>query len=194
MFTKEQLSKLYIEEKLSMKQIATIRNCSTNSVLHWMEKYGIQRRSISDAVYQRCNPNGDPFTVNPVITLEDAELYGKGIGLYWGEGNKLNKYSVRLGNSDPELINTFMNFLIRFFGVKKSDFRFSLQIFTDIRAEDAFNYWTKRLGVPRTSFGQAHVTASGSIGTYTKRCLYGVVTVYYHNKKLRDIIVGLLPR
>jgi hypothetical protein len=117
-----------------------------------------------------------------------------GIGLYWGEGNKANKYAVRLGNTDPELIKVFMKFLVEIFDVKVNDMRFQLQTFTDIDTETALHYWTKVLKVDKSQFYKVHVTISGSIGTYKKRSKYGVVTVYYHNKKLRDILVEMLPR
>lgn len=34
------------------------------------------------------------------------------------------------------------------------------------------------------------VTKSGSIGTYRSKNRYGVVTIYFGNTKLRDILVG----
>ena len=75
-----------------------------------MNKYGIKRRSISDAIYEKHNPNGDPFSIKEVTTIEEAKLYGLGVGVYWGEGNKANKHSVRLGNTDPDLILRFVDF------------------------------------------------------------------------------------
>ncbi|MFZ3009826.1 MAG: hypothetical protein WA030_02285 [Candidatus Microsaccharimonas sp.] len=159
-----------------------------------MHRYGINRHSISDAIYQQHNPDGDPFVIRDINTMELARLYGLGVGLYWGEGNKANKYAVRLGNTDPELLKVFMKFLVEVFGVKTDDMRFQLQTFTDIDTKLALQYWTKVLGVDKTQFYKVHVTISGSIGNYKKKSEYGVVTVYYHNKKLRDILVGMLPR
>jgi hypothetical protein len=87
----------------------------------------------------------------------------------------------------------FMRFLIELFGVDKDDLRFSLQIFSDIDPEEALMYWTHELGADRSQFYKPTVTISGSLGTY-RRSLYGVVTINYLNKKLRDILVGMLPR
>lgn len=168
--------------------------CSHNQVVYWMQKHKIARRSISDAIYQQHNPNGDPFHVVFINTLEKAKLYGLGIGLYWGEGTKANKYAVRLGNTDAELLNVFMKFLIELFGVERKDMRFQLQTFTDIDTSEALEYWTRSLSVDKSQFYKVHVTISGSLGTYRKKSKYGVVTVYYHNKHLRDILVEMLPR
>lgn len=188
------LQRLYTQNKLSMMEIAAVLDCSHHQVVYWMKKYEITRRSISEAVYQKHNPNGDPFTIQPIDTVEKAKLYGIGIGLYWGEGTKANKYAVRLGNTDPELLNTFIRFLIELFDIDKEDLRFGLQIFTDIKQDAALEYWSTALGIHQSQFYKVHVTISGSIGNYRKKSRYGVVTVYYHNKRLRDILVEMLPR
>lgn len=175
-------------------EIAARLGCSHNQVVYWMGKYGIKRRTISEAVYQRRNPDGDPFAIQPIDTLEKAELFGLGIGLYWGEGTKASKYAVRLGNTDPALLRTFIRFLVELFDVKPASLKYGLQIFTDIDENEAINYWCTELCADTSQFYKIHRTISGSIGTYRYKSRYGVVTVYFHNKKLRDIIVGLLPR
>ena len=194
MIAKEILIKLYVDEQFSMKDISKKLKCSVHKVVYWMDQYSVPRRSISDAIYIKHNPEGDPFRIKPIKNIKDAELLGLGVGLYWGEGTKASKHTVRLGNSDPELIISFMNFLIRLFEVKKEDLRFGLQIFSDIDTNTALTYWIQKLDVKHSQFYKVHVTISGAIGTYRKKSKYGVVTVYYHNKKLRDILVGLLPR
>jgi len=191
---KAQLEKLYLEDGKSIAEIAACLKCTPHKVAYWLYKYDIPRRSISQGVYLKKHPTGDPFTIKPIRSIEDAWLQGLGIGLYWGEGNKKNKNSVRLGNTDPALINAFMDFLIKLYGVKREDFRFGLQIFTDIDTAEALEYWTKCLGVNASQFGRITVTISGSLGTYRHKSQYGVVTVHYHNTKLRDSIVSLLPR
>ncbi len=194
MLNQKLLQELYIDEGLSVVAIAARLGCSANKIIYWMDKYEIKRRTISDAIYLKHNPNGDPFTRKPIKTKADAKLMGIGLGLYWGEGTKSSKYSVRLGNTDPALLNTFILFLTELFGVKKSDMKFGLQIFTDINPQEALAYWTRVLGVKPSQFYKIIVTISGSLGTYRKKSVYGVVTVHYHNKKLRDIVVDMLPK
>jgi hypothetical protein len=194
MISKSQLETYYLKEGLSMQEIASLLECSVNKVVYWMDKHQIKRRSISDAVYQKHNPGGDPFEIQPIRNVTDAKLLGIGIGLYWGEGNKANQYSIRLGNTDPELIKTFIRFLVELFGVDKNKLRFGLQLFSDTKPEEALEFWVKQLGVKTSQFYKITVTISGSIGTYRHKSKNGVLTVYYHNKKLRDIIVGILPR
>ncbi len=177
-----------------MQEVAKSIGWSVHKVLYNMNKYCIKRRTISQAIYLKHNPNGDPFKVKTIKSVSDAKLLGIGIGLYWGEGTKMNKHSVRLGNTDPALIRTFILFLTNLFGVSKNRLRFGLQIFTDIDKHKALDYWINELGVRASQFYKITVTISGSIGTYRNKSLYGVVTVYFNNTKLRDVLVGMLPR
>ncbi len=194
MITRNTLIKLYIEDKLSMTEIAKKLGCSVHKITYWMDIYEIKRRSISEAIYQKNNPNGDPFKIATIKSIKKAKLYGLGIGLYWGEGTKASKNSVRLGNSDPMLLNIFIKFLQECFNVDKKDLRFGLQIFSDIDPTDALKYWSSELDAKLSQFYKVHVTISGSVGTYRHKSKYGVVTIYFNNKKLRDILVGMLPR
>lgn len=194
MISENILRELYNVDKMSMMDISKQLNCSLHKVNYWMEKYNIKRRTISQAIYNINNPDGDPFKLQTIDTIEKAKLFGMGLGLYWGEGTKASKYAVRLGNTDPELLITFMRFLTELFAVKKENLRFGLQIFTDINTEEAIKYWVSRLKVDRSQFYKIHITISGSIGTYKDKSKYGVVTIYYHKKRLRDILVELLPR
>jgi len=114
------LKKLYNEKHKSVPEIARLSECSENKVNYWLAKYQIKKRTISEAIYVKHNPKGDPFKFIVPKSAEDAELFGLGLGLYWGEGTKANKDSIRLGNTDPNLIKKFIEFLIRFFSIKKN--------------------------------------------------------------------------
>lgn len=188
------LRRLYQKQRKSQQEIARKFDISLSGVAYWMNKYRIQRRSISDAVYVKCNPKGDPFKFIPPNTKKDSMLFGLGIGLYWGEGTKACTGSVRLGNTDPKLIRTFMSFLIRLFGVEKKDFKFSLQLFRDIDTNTAARFWQRQLRVRPGQFTKATISPSQSRGTYRKKCPHGVVTLYYHNKKLRDVLVRMVQQ
>jgi hypothetical protein len=191
---KSLLQRLYVKERKSMKEISEIMNCSVNRIQYWLTKHSIPRRSISNAIYQWHNPDGDPFRYDPPRTSEDYLLFGMGIGLYWGEGTKADPVAVRLGNTDPALLDIFLRFLVRFFKIEKKDCRFGLQLFTDIDPEEALDFWSKRLKIHRRQFFKVTITPSGSIGTYRRKSRYGVLTIYYSNRKLRDLLVDLLIR
>ncbi len=140
-------------------------------------------------MYLRSNPTGDPFIFKEPNTSKKWFLYGLGIGLFWGEGNKVNRNSVRLGNTDVDLIRNFLSFLTEIYQIKKEKLRFGLQLFTDIPKQKALTYWSRELDVPERQFHKIVVTQSIRKGIYRKKSEYGVLTVYFSNTKLRDIIM-----
>lgn len=185
---------MYVREGKSMQEIARILSCSLHKVAYWMDGNAIPRRSISDAVYRKHNPNGDPFLIHELKTLKEAELFGMGIGLYWGEGNKANKNSIRLGNTDPKLIYKFIEFLVQIYKIDRKKLKFGLQIFSDMSPDEALTFWVQKLGVKRSQFQKVIVTPARSLGTYRQKTKHGVLTVHYNNKKLRDIICNAIEK
>lgn len=192
----KKLKKLYIQQKKSSAEISRIFNYSERTVNYWLAKYGIKKRSISEAMYIKYNPNGDPFKIiDKPRTIEEAILYGLGLGLFWGEGNKKNKNSVRLGNTDPNLIRNFLDFLIKIFRIDKDKLKFGLQIFSDIDTKKALKFWIdelKQFGINKNQFFKVTVTKSGSIGNYKEKSKYGVLTVHFGNTKLKKILDNTL--
>lgn len=189
MISKKLLELEYIKNKKSVKDISKILKCSQNTVTYWLHKHHIQKRTISEAIYQRSNPSGDPFKFKKPKTGSEFFLYGLGLGLFWGEGNKVNRHSVRLGNTDPALVKTFIDFLIKIYQIDKTKLRFGLQLFSDIPPAEAVKFWTKFLGVEEKYFYKVIVTPSRLKGTYRKKNYTGVITVYFSNLKLRDTIM-----
>ena len=190
------LHQFYVDKKYSVSEIADRFNCSENRINYWLGKFDIKKRSLSDAMYVKYNPKGDPFLLKEPKTLEEAKLLGLGLGLYWGEGNKRNKNSIRLGNTDPALIKKFINFLINIFGIRRDKLRFGLQIFNDMSNQKILNFWLKQLAefdIKKEQFFKITVTPSRSIGSYREKSKFGVLTVHFANTKLKKIIDSMLP-
>lgn len=192
MITKRRLKELYVDEKQSTKQISEVYGCSENKIHYWLKKYHIPKRSIKDATYLRANPTGDPFNFKTPSKPYEYFLYGLGLGLFWGEGNKANLQSVRLGNSDPELIRYFIEFLDKIYKIEKNRLRFGLQLFTDCDICEAQNFWCSKLDIKQSQFHKTVITKQHKLGSYHKKSQYGVLTVYFSNRKLRDMIVGAI--
>lgn len=191
---KEILKRLYIHDKKSVHDIARAFRCSDGKINYWLGKYSIPKRSISEAIYTKHNPDGDPFSPKMFKTNKDSFLFGLGLGLYWGEGTKKNLRTVRLGNTDPHLVRAFLIFLRKIYGTDDSKLRFALQIFTDMNQKKEEKFWREFLGIEARQFYKTINTHSGSIGTYREKSKHGVLTIYFNNKKLRDILVGEIEK
>jgi len=188
------LNDLYIRKQMSAAQIAIKLKYSISGINYWLKKFNIQKRPISEAIYLKHNPDGDPFTFNTPKNIKDAKLFGLGIGLYWGEGTKANKNTVRIGNSDVNVLKIFIEFLEKFFGINRGWLRFQLHLFSDLDTKIAEKYWMRELKINKNQLYKTIVTKSGLLGTYRHKSEYGVMTLYYGNTKLRNILVETLPK
>jgi len=191
---KKLLELWYLTDKKSVHTIAHELNCSDGKINYWMEKHFIPKRSISEAIYTKNNPKGDPFTPAATKIDMDSFLFGLGLGLYWGEGTKRNLGQVRLGNTDPYLIRAFLIFLRKMYEIDNLKLRFAIQIFSDMDQQKEEKFWREFLKVEAKQFYKTIITRSGSIGTYRTKSEHGVLTVYFGNKKLRDILVNEIEK
>lgn len=194
MFSKDVLLKKYIKERKSVRVIAKELKCSENKINYWLHKYRIKKRTISEALYSHKNPSGDPFQYKKPKNKEQHFLYGLGLGLYWGEGNKANTTSVRLGNTDPDLCKKFLEFLYEIYTIDKDRLSFGIQIFPDISKEEALQFWVNKLNVKKEQFHKPTLTPSVKKGTYGNKSKYGVLTIYFSNTKLRGNIVSAIDK
>ncbi len=190
---KRSLEKLYIDDGKSLKEIADNFRCSVNKVQYWMKKFNIKSRSRSEALYLKHNPDGDPFLIKKEFSKDDLILLGLGLGLWWGEGSKRHKGTIRLGNTDPLLIKKFLEFLYKICAVKKEKLRFGLQVFSDMDPNLVKDYWMKELSVDSGQFlPKVVVTPARGNGTYKQKTKFGVLTIYCANIKLKAAFDDLM--
>ncbi|MBI2054288.1 MAG: hypothetical protein HYT36_03060 [Candidatus Staskawiczbacteria bacterium] len=90
--------------------------------------------------------------------LTKRELWLIGIALYWGEGNKEKDYrpgsSVQFSNSDPNMIKTFLKWIIEIIHIPKDDLGFQIYIHENCkeRLSQVINYWAICTGFPEEKF------------------------------------------
>jgi hypothetical protein len=184
----EAIRSMYLDEYLSAAQIAEKAGCSAQGINHRLKNMGVVKRSISDASYARHNPNGDPFEFTPPESAEDWQLFGLGLGLYWGEGTKADPYSVKLGNTDPRLLQMFMKFMSQFFTVHPEKIKVQVQIFGDLDSETVLDFWKNTLSLSCEHFTKVVCSQVRGSGSYRFKSRYGVATVMYHNARLRQLL------
>lgn len=181
------LSRLYFKNKHSVSEIAKIFKCSENKINYWLRKYKISKRSVSEAIYVKSNPDGDPFKIKKLKTRKDIELFNLGVGLFLGEGTKKNKFKVVLANSDPKISKLFLKFLRKICKINEKKIKAALNIFDDINVKMAINFWSGATGIPISRFGKTMVRKSKG-GTYKNKSQHGTLTLYVSNTKLKILM------
>ncbi len=187
---KKTLENLYLVKKLSSTEIALKFDCSATKINYWLSFYKIQKRTISDAVYQKNNPKGDPFSFRPPKTPDQVFLFGLGLGLFWGEGSKRNVHAVRFANSDPEMVKKFVDFLVKIYHINRAKLRFQLLTYDDLNPGDLVAFWARYLSVKNTQFFKTTLLKKRGKGTYITKMKHGVILVHFGNMKLRNLILS----
>ena len=93
---------------------------------------------------------------NEVGILTKRDLWFLGIGLYLGEGTKMNE-TVRISNSDPGVIKIILKWFKEVCGLKDENFTLLLYSYPDIDVDWAINYWSKITGLPKKQFAKTQI-------------------------------------
>jgi hypothetical protein len=181
---------MYLQDKLSVSQIGDQLGVSTKKVDYILKKYGVQKRSISEAITQINITRFHKIPSRPKenLSLEEVELKIAGIMLYWGEGAKTNG-SVGLANSNPEIIELFLLFLRKICGVHEARIKAGIHMYPDQDEEFLLGFWSGITAIPRERFYKSQLLA-GKKGTYKYKSLYGTATIFYCDTKLLHMILG----
>lgn len=85
--------------------------------------------------------------------LKNRELFFVGLGIYWGEGGKVDSGGVRMFNSDPLIVKFMMRWFREIFNISDSQFYMNITINEahKNRLMDVVEFWSK---VTRVSVDQ----------------------------------------
>jgi hypothetical protein len=141
------LEELYYHRRLSMTEVAQRLKTTHATVLYWLKKHGMPRRSWSESIYAKQNPGGHPFIIPAVLSVRQRELARAGFLLYWAEGAK-SREATRLANLDPRMLQLFLKFLREVCGVSEARLRLSVRVYKQFSLRAAKAYWARTLRLP----------------------------------------------
>jgi hypothetical protein len=189
MIKKEKISKMYLEEKLSMAQIANKLKLSSSVIRYWLDKNKIPRRSRSEAInsWYLTELHKKPFQLKTKFSYSDENLKTAGIMLYWGEGAK-SENVVKFTNSDPAMIKVFLQFLRNICGIDESRLKALVHIYPDHNEKELILFWIKKTGIPKNQFYKSYLHERKK-GTYKNKSEWGTLTINYPDKRLLAVIL-----
>ena len=115
--------------------------------------------------------------------------------LYWAEGSK-SRNSVKLANSDRDLVAFFCRFLRESLGVQDGDIRLCLNVYLDngLTIGEIEHDWLTALGLPRSCLRKHTLNSkpTSSSGLKKNKLPYGVATVRVQSTELVQHIYGAI--
>ena len=121
------------------------------------------------------------------LPYEDEKIGKIACGLiYMCEGGKYpSSRQFSFGNSDPEMIKSFLKLLRRWFNIDESKFRCRVMHRYDQNGEDLNDFWSKLTKIPRVQFYRSYADKR-TINKPTKKEGYkGVCAVMYFDTNLQ---------
>jgi hypothetical protein len=181
--------KMYLDDQLSVAQISGKLTISSSKVRHILDKNHIAKRSISDAITSLniTKFNKIPFLPKDRLSREEIDLKITGIMLYWGEGAKTGS-SLKLANSNPEMIRVFLLFLRNICGVYEERIKILIHMYPDHDKDSLQFFWSSITGIKLENFYKPQIL-QGKRGTYKTKSVYGAATIHYSDKKLLQLIL-----
>lgn len=179
----ELVRKLYYTDQLSMSQIASKLGVSLNTVVSFMRRNGLSRRSAKEANNNLFRQKTPSFKVRKISSVFEKELEIAGAMLYWAEGYKSkNANWVDLANSDPRMVSVFLNFLRVIYKVDERKFRVLLYCYADQDVLRLIIFWSRLTKIPKKQFIKPYVRKD--FRESGRKMKYGMIHVRYIDKKL----------
>jgi transcriptional regulator with XRE-family HTH domain len=197
----------------SYKEIAAALGMSKSTLTKWFKGHSFSeeiRKSLTvnagtegtSRLHKLNKVRGDSlealyFRAMAEATLElemnkNDPLFIAAISAYWGEGDKRSRNHVRLINTDPQMLQLFIEFLMRFCGVQRECIRAAMFIYPDLDEQICRKYWQKEVGI--STFHKTMVLPSRN---KTKKLQFGTCSIIVSNtylKKKMLLWIDQLPK
>ena len=208
---RDQARRLRREQGLPIKTIAAAIGVSPSSVSRWVrdvELTSAQLAALRDAnpIYNRQRSGTARSSANARARRVAAQrsgvrlahagdpLHQMGCMLYWAEGARSRNH-LEFTNSDPEMVDLFVHFLRRCYGVANERIALRVNVHLDngLTLEEIETWWLRRLGLPRGSLRRALVNRPSRASQRKRRTLpYGTVRVVVSSTALVQSVFGAI--
>lgn len=157
-----------------------VRNSTTVYTLskERLEKLNQGRIEKLDLYYQKAEQEADEeFKI-----FKNEPLFMAGLMAYAGEGDKVNRHSVRISNSEFYIIQYFIAFTIKYLNFKRENMKCGIILYPDHNIDACMKKWSFELGIPESNFHKTQVIQGKE---KTKRLQYGIGMVIISNTFLK---------
>ena len=129
-----------------------------------------------------------------IHTDDTNALFWLGLGLYWAEGAKTERWRAVFYNSDPTINKVMMRFFREICGIPDTDIRIQLILHRHVSEKVARTFWAKELRLPKSSFYKASFAESRASKRKrpSRRLPYGTIQISVRGKRIANKIKGWL--
>lgn len=139
----------------------------TKRSIEHLSKMNLARRIILDKKYKDVEEEAErEFEI-----YKNDPLFMAGLMAYAGEGDKTNRFNIKLANSEFYLHLVFIRFSERFLNIGRDKIKFWLLLYPDHNMAESVEIWSKKTGIARSNFNKSQVVLGRS---KSRKLQYGV--------------------
>ena len=164
-------------QEMSYSQIKTILGVGKGTLSAWLKDYPLSKERI-DALRGKNEKRIERYREtrrktkekrlnefyleqkNRVFPLTDRDFFIAGLFLYWGEGTKTISKTVSVSNTDPSVINFFLDWVINYLKIPKEKINIHLHLYNDMDVEKEIEFWSEKINIPKNHFGKPYIKQS----------------------------------
>jgi hypothetical protein len=208
---RESARELRRNEGMSLREIAQVLSVSVSSVSRWTADITLSTgfiealRQRNPSINGRLNGTRERSAARRVARFAEQErgrelarnptrLHLAGCMLYWCEGSK-DRNTVKLTNSDPDLLALFVQFLRECYAVSPERIALSVNCHLNngLQLAEIEQWWLERLALPSMSLRKATVNCASRASRWRRNVLvYGTARVTVNSTAIVQSIYGAI--
>lgn len=182
------VKELYYKRLFPMKKVAESLGVSLDSIVYFMRKNNLKRRTLKEDSVVRFAKKPLSFKLKKVLSEDEKSLKIIGVTLYWGEGYKSVKSAgIDLANSDVDIILQFLLFLRKICGIDEKRLRVLLYCHANQNQKKLIEFWSRKTKISKGQFTKPYVRKDGNYDSI-RTMPYGLVHIRYADKKLLSVV------
>ena len=179
--SKSSLSLWLRDIPLTNKQIRRIKNNKEKAIERFRETMRHKREKRLSGYYKKQKKRWFPFS--------NREQFLTGLFLYWGEGNKASQHSISISNTDPGVLKFSLHWMRKSLKIPSQSIKVYLQLYSDMNVEEAINFWSMELGIPKNQFNKPYIKVSTRSLIDQKGFGYGTCNIVAQNTRIKENIL-----
>jgi hypothetical protein len=198
------------KQEMSYSQIKKILGVSKSTLSGWLKNYPLSKERISQLSWKnerRIERYRETMKAkkekrlgefylqekSKIFPLNARDFFIAGLFLYWGEGNKTHASAVSVSNTDPSVINFYIDWVINYLNVPKEKINIQLHLYNDMDISREIKFWVDKLNVPKSQFSKPYIKKSSSIRINQKGGFgHGTCNARIGNARLNEkILMGI---
>jgi hypothetical protein len=162
------------KQEMSYSQIETILGVGKGTLSAWLKDYPLSKERINQLSwsnkrrierYRETRKRTKDKRLNEfyleqkksVFPFSRRDLFIAGLFLYWGEGSKTISREVSVSNTDPSMINFFIEWATNYLKIPKEKICITLHLYNDMDINEVITFWSKKLKIPKNQFSKPYI-------------------------------------